>query len=104
MRLWLSAKDDGADAIRRQKELMHTAESGPPLKAKAMANTGAKGFAAIMKARAAKIREEFSSLADEINSEFDEQEELLGQGRAIKEEMRADAAELRDALGMKNDK
>lgn len=100
MRLWLSKDDDGA--LRRQKELMHAAETAQP-RQKQMANTGAKGFASIFKARQAKILEEFSNLADEVNNTFDEQEKLIDQGKSAAKQMKADAAELRAALGLQND-
>jgi hypothetical protein len=67
-----------------------------------MANTGAKGFAAIMKARAAQMREEFSKLADEVNGEFAAMEGHLNQAKAARDEMKADNAELREALGLSN--
>lgn len=69
-----------------------------------MANTGAKGFAAIMKTRAAKMKDDFSKLADELNSEFDAMETLKQQGEDQVAQMKADNADLRAALGLENDK
>jgi hypothetical protein len=74
----------------------------PKLGKTTMANTGAKGFAAIVKARAAKMRDDFSKLADEINGEFDAQDNLLQEGKNQHAEMKKDTAELRDALGLGN--
>jgi hypothetical protein len=71
-------------------------------KSRAMANTGARGFAAMLKARAEELKTEFSKLHDEINGELDAQKNLLQDGKAVHAEMKKDTADLREAFGLGN--
>jgi hypothetical protein len=100
-------KTTPAANLIREISLHQAAEDIGPKPSKAtpkMANTGAKGFAAIMKARAAKMKDEFSKLADEMNGEFDAMEQLKDHGKDQLAQMKADNADLREALGLENDK
>lgn len=72
-------------------------------KAKDMANTGAKGFAATLKAHADAMRAEFSKLHDELTSEFTVMQSHLESGRVQVAQLKADNAELKEAFGIEND-
>lgn len=94
------------DAIERDMKQLLAAEGisqRNPTRAQGMANTGAKGFAAIMKARAEQMKAKFSQLADEVNGEFDQMEGHLKAGEDAVAQMKSDNAELREVLGLQND-
>lgn len=98
-------KTTPAANLVREIALFQAAEDiGPKPKKATMANTGAKGFAAIMKARAAKMKEDFSRLADDLNGEFDAMETLKKQGEDQVAQLKSDNADLREAFGLENDK
>lgn len=105
--IFAKSKTTPPENLYREIALHVAAEDiGPkatPPKATPMANTGAKGFAAIMKARQRQMMEEFSQLADDLNGAFDEQDKLKEAGKSQVAEIKATSAELREVLGLKND-
>src|SRR4051812_22421560 len=103
--MWLKPRNDSLERLHREIALHQAAEDiGKPItKARAMANTGAKGFAAVLKAHVEDMRKEFSKLHDEVTGEFAAMKGHLETGRAQVAQLKSDNAELREAFGIEND-
>ena len=91
-------------ALHQAADAIAKPSTEPITKDKPMAaNTGARGFAAMMKAEAERLKNEFSRLHDDTKAEIDQMNGHLQTGKENLAQLKTENAELREAFGLEND-